>query len=125
MSDWTADEIRQITPTDELEVSSRRPDGSLRPFVTIWFATQGDDVYIRSAHGPENGWFRRARESGSGRVRIGSLEKDVDFRPAEGVSHADLDATLHAKYDLYGPGPVGAIVGPGVVDVTLRVVPKA
>ena len=70
MSAWTADELRRIERVDELEVSSRRPDGSLRPFVTIWFVTAGAELYIRSAHGPTNGWFRRARESGAGRVRV-------------------------------------------------------
>ena len=125
MSGWRADEIGQVQGVDELRVASRRPDGSLRPFVTIWFVTHGDDLYIRSAHGPENGWFRRARESGTGRVRIGSLEKDVVFEQADDAPHEALDAALHVKYDRYGPGPVGAIVGPDVVGVTLRVVPAA
>jgi hypothetical protein len=125
MSGWRADEIGQVQRVDELRVASRRPDGSLRPFVTIWFVTHGDDLYIRSAHGPENGWFRRARESGTGRVQVGSLEKDVVFERADDAPHEALDAALHAKYDRYGPGPVGAIVGPDVVGVTLRVVPAA
>lgn len=123
MSAWTADELRRIERVDELEVSSRRPDGSLRPFVTIWFVTDATDLYIRSAHGPTNGWFRRARESGAGRVRVGAVEKDVRFEDATDAPHDDLDAALHAKYDRYGPGPVGAIVGPTVAPVTLRVVP--
>ncbi|MET0788700.1 MAG: DUF2255 family protein [Cellulomonas sp.] len=123
MSGWTSDELRAIARVDELHVASRRPDGSLRPFVTIWFVVDGEDLYIRSAHGPENGWFRRARESGSGRVRVGPVEKDVVFEAADDAPHDALDAALHAKYDRYGPGPVGAIVGPAVVGVTLRAVP--
>jgi hypothetical protein len=123
MNDWTADEVRRIANVDELQVASRRPDGSLRPFVTIWFAVCGDDVYIRSAHGPQNGWFRRAKESGAGRVRIGTVEKDVAFEDGGAAPHAAIDAALHAKYDRYGPGPVGAIVGPSAAGVTLRVVP--
>ncbi|MEZ0448009.1 DUF2255 family protein [Cellulomonas sp. ICMP 17802] len=124
MSSWTADELRRIERVDELEVASRRPDGTLRPFVTIWFVGHGDEVYIRSAHGPQNGWFRRAREAGAGRVRIGGVQKDVTFEPGDDAPHDALDAALHAKYDRYGPAPVGAIVGPAVRDVTLRVVPS-
>src|SRR4029077_3852493 len=75
MSGWTEDELREVTPVDELEVTSRRTDDTLRPFVTIWFTVSGDDLYIRSAHGPRNGWFRRAKESGTGRVRIGAVEQ--------------------------------------------------
>lgn len=125
MSGWTADELRAIARVDELQVASRRPDGSLRPYVTIWFVVHGDDLYLRSAHGPENGWYRRAAASGTGRVRVGSVEKDVEFEAADAAPHDALDAALHAKYDRYGPGPVGAIVGPEVVGVTLRAVPTA
>lgn len=124
MSGWTADDIRTMEHVDELQVSSQRPDGSLRPFVTIWFTTHAGELYIRSAHGPENGWFRRARQSGAGRVRVGALERDVRFEDAADAPHDALDAALHAKYDRYGPAPVGAITGAEVVGVTLRVVPR-
>ncbi|WP_421734253.1 DUF2255 family protein [Cellulomonas sp.] len=123
MSGWTPDELRTIGRVDELEVASRRADASLRPFVTIWFTVLGDDLYIRSAHGPQNGWFRRATESGTGRVRVGAVEKDVTFENGDDAPHAALDEALHAKYDRYGPAPVRAITGPSVAGVTLRVVP--
>ena len=123
MSGWTADELRTVAGVDELEVASRRPDGSLRPFVTIWFTVSGGDLYIRSAHGPQNGWFRRATQSGTGRVRIGSVEKDVVFEDGADAPHAAIDSALRAKYDRYGPGPVRTIVGPSAAEVTLRVVP--
>jgi len=124
MSGWTADELRAIENVDELQVASERADGSLRPFVTIWFVTDDSELFIRSAHGPENGWFRRARQSGRGRVRVGSVERDVLFEDAPDAPHEELDAALHAKYDRYGPAPVGAITGPAVAAVTLRVVPR-
>ncbi len=43
--------------------------------------------------------------------------------PAPDV-HPALDAAYHAKYDRYGPGIVGTVVGPDVVPVTLRVLPR-
>ena len=69
MTTWTADELTGLDARDEIGVSSTRPDGSLRPFVTVWFVRVGDDLYVRSAHGPENGWFRVGRGSGPGRRR--------------------------------------------------------
>lgn len=36
MSAWSADDLARIGNAQEYEVSSLRPDGSLRPFVTIW-----------------------------------------------------------------------------------------
>ena len=124
MTAWTADELRRIGGATELRVTSQRPDGTLRPFTTIWHATVGDTLYIRSAHGPENGWFRRARRSGQGRVSAGGIEVDVTFRVADPEVRPSLDSALHAKYDRYGAGPVGAITGDDVLETTLEVLPR-
>lgn len=121
---WTADELDRIGRTDELHVASRRPDGSLRPFVTIWAVRVGDIVYIRSAHGSDNPWFRRAVASGTGRIRAGGVERDVLFSaPDDG--HPAIDAAYHAKYDRYGPKIVGTVVGPDAAGVTLRLIPQS
>jgi len=124
MSAWTSDALSRIDGADELRVASYRQDGTLRPAVTIWVVRVGDDVYIRSAYGPANGWFHRARTAGRGRVTVGGLEQDVEFvSPAPDV-HAAVDAAYHAKYDRYGPAIVGTVVGPDVVPVTFRIVPR-
>ncbi len=121
---WTADELRRIGGADELQVASYRRDGTLRPGVTIWVVTLGDDVYLRSAYGPDNGWFRRALESGTGRVRVGGVTRDVRFVvPEDDDVHGALDAAYHAKYDRYGPAIVGSVVGPALVGCTVRVDP--
>ena len=46
----------------------------------MWVVRVDDDVYVRSAHGPDNGWYRRAVASGTGRIRAGGVEHDVDLR---------------------------------------------
>lgn len=121
---WTEQELKQVDGTDELRVSSYRPDGTLRPYVIIWTARLGDDVYVRSAYGPDNGWFRRAKASGSGRVRVGGVERDVRFEvPDDGV-HAPLDDAYRAKYARYEKRIVDTVVGSAVVGTTLRVVPQ-
>ena len=51
MSNWTEDELARIDRAEELDIASRRPDGSLRPFVTIWVVRQAHDLYVRSAYG--------------------------------------------------------------------------
>jgi hypothetical protein len=33
---WTEDELRRVGNATELELASRRSDGSLRPFVIMW-----------------------------------------------------------------------------------------
>lgn len=117
---WTDDELKRVGDADELQVSSYRSDGTLRPFVTIWVARTGDNLYIRSAYGRENGWYRRAVTSGRGQIRAGGVEKDVTFvEPTEDV-HSALDDAYHAKYDRYGAKIVGTVVAPHGVGVTLR-----
>ena len=124
MGTWTKDELRRIGQASELEVTSRRADGSLRPYTTIWHAPVGDALYLRSAHGPENGWFRRALAAGSGRIRAGGVEKDVTFELADADVRIALDRVLHQRYDRHGSGPVGAITGPDVLGTTLKVLPR-
>ena len=121
MSGWTPDELARLDRADELRVSTPGADGVLRPPVTIWFARVGDELYVRTAHRPPSAWFRRAQASGVGHVSVGGVDKDVAFVPADASVAPDLDAALHTKYDRYGPGPVGSIVGPDVVGLTLRV----
>ena len=125
MTDWTPEELDRIGRADELQVASRRRDGTLRPYVTIWVVRTGDDIYIRSAYGPDNPWFVRAQASGVGRIRAGGVERDVSFDEPGASAHASIDAAYHAKYDRYGPRIVGTVVGPEVVPTTFRVVPLA
>jgi hypothetical protein len=125
MAAWTEDELALISRAEQLQVSSYRADGTRRPYVTIWTVREGDDVYIRSAYGRDNGWFRRALASGTGRIRAGGVEKDVVFEEPEDDVHASVDAAYHSKYDRYGPSIVGSVTGSHAVGETLRLIPQA
>jgi hypothetical protein len=120
---WSADDLRHVGDADELQISSRRADGTLRPYVTIWVVRSGPDLYVRSAHGSTNGWFRRARTSGTGHIKAGGVDRDVAFTDAAPSTSADVDRAYHSKYDRYGPAIVGSVVGPAVADLTIRLLP--
>lgn len=122
MTTWTKDELARIGGAEELQLASARADGSLRPFVTMWVVRVGDELYVRSAYGATNPWYRRARESGLGRIRAGGVERDVTFGAAAADAHAGIDAAYHAKYDRHGPGIVGTVTGTDVESVTIRLV---
>ena len=124
MAAWTSDELASIGGAEELRLASARADGTLRPDVTMWVVRAGDDLYVRSAYGSNNPWFRRAKASGAGRIRAGGLERDVTFADAAPDVHAAIDAAYHAKYDRYGPKIVCTVVGPEVAAVTLKLVPR-
>ncbi len=122
MTGWTQEELGRIGEARELQLASFRRDHTLRPYVTMWVVRADDELYVRSAYGPDNPWFRRAKASGAGRIRAGGLERDVSFaEPLPGV-HGGIDAAYHAKYDRYGPQIVGTVVGPEAEAVTIRLV---
>ena len=121
---WNPDELRAIGDAEELDISSTRADGTLRPFVTIWHVAVGGSLYVRSAYGPENGWFRRAAASGSGRVRSAGIERDVEFSAPSDIPHEQLDAAYRRKYADQPPQYVAPVVGPVAAGATLRVDPR-
>jgi hypothetical protein len=124
MTAWTADELQRIGQAEELRVATVRPDGTLRPYVTIWVVRAGDDLYVRSAHGPGSRWFGRAQSRRVGRVRAGGVERDVTFGDAPAGVHPAIDAAYHAKYDRYGERIVRTVVGDQVAPLTLRLLPR-
>jgi hypothetical protein len=124
MTTWTADELDRIGNAGELRLASGRGDGSLRPYVTMWVVRAADGLYVRSAYGPDNPWYRRAIAIGSGRVRAGGVEREVSFTRADPAVQGDIDAAYHAKYDRYGPAIVGSVTGPVAHQVTIRLVPR-
>jgi len=126
MTEWTSEQLHAVDVADEVQVASLGAEGAQRRAVTIWAVRVADAVYIRSARGPQRGWFTHARTSGSGRFTAGPVERSVTFEavdPQETALHAQLDAAYHAKYDPYGPRIVGSVVGPIAAQATLRVTP--
>lgn len=124
MSRWAPDELDRIGRTIEVEVASRRPDGSLRQWVVIWAVRVDSDVFVRSAYGYDNPWFQRALRSGKGRIRAGGVERDVAFLTANPGVADDVTAAYHAKYDQYGAAIVGTVVSAEAVRSTLRLEPR-
>ncbi len=125
MATWTDEDLTRVGDAEELDLASTRPDGTLRPYVTMWVVRAGDDLYVRSAYGPDNPWFRRAKGSGTGRIRAGGVEREVNFAEPGPDVHAAIDAAYHAKYDRYGAKLVSTVVGPEVASVTIKLVPRS
>ena len=124
MTTWTSEELAKIGDAEELAIASRRPDGTLGRFVTIWVVRTGDDLYVRSVKGRSGTWFRRAVAAGRGRIRAGGVERDVAFEEAGSDIHAPVTTAYHEKYDRYGPSIVGTVVSAESATTTLRLVPR-
>ena len=123
---WTDDELERVGNAEELQLASRRPDSTLRKFITMWVVRDGDELFVRSAYGPDNPWYRRALASGQGRIRAGGVERDVDLIHAADNSpvHSALDETYREKYRSHGERIVNTVVGEHAHGLTIRLVPK-
>jgi hypothetical protein len=119
---WTAEELAAVGDAEELRITSRRADGTLRPSVVIWAVRAGDDLFVRSAHGRANGWFRRALERHEGRIEAGGVAKDVRFEEVPADDHAEVDAAYRTKYADQPQEYVSPVVGPESWAATLRLV---
>ena len=120
--DWQGDLLDTIGAAEEVGISSRRPDGTYRPEVTIWAVVVDGRLYVRSAYGAENGWFRRLVASGAGRISGGGSSADVVARRPSEPEATAVDRAYETKYARY-PGIVRGMVGPQHHAVTLRLDP--
>jgi hypothetical protein len=124
MTTWTSEELARIGNAEELAIASRRPDGTLRPFVTIWVVRVSDDLYVRSVKGRSGTWFQGAVAAGQGQIMAAGIERDVTFEEASPEINGQITAAYHGKYDRYGPSVVGTVVSADSVASTLRLVPR-
>ena len=125
---WTPEQLQRIDGSDELEITSRRADGTLHSNAAIWVVRVDDQVYVRTWHRRTTGWFGRVLDTGRARVRVPGLEADVavqDIGAGPGQLRSQIDAAYRAKYGRYGDGTVGRMVADEAVAATLRLSPAS
>ena len=98
MKQWTDKELDTLGAAGELEISSRRADGTLSPPVPIWAVRYDDDVYVRSVNGPSATWYRAAKRRGIGWIASEGIERDVSFLDSESNAEDTIDSAYRDKY---------------------------
>jgi hypothetical protein len=122
MSAWTSEELTGIGTATELQIASRRRDGTLGNPRTIWVVRVGDDLYVRSMYGRGGGWFPSTQVRQEGHIRAGGVDKDVTFADAD--LNDEIDAAYRDKYRRYGERIIGGVVNPGARAATIKLVPN-
>jgi len=122
MSTWNADEFAAIAAAPELQITSRRSDGTLRSPVTIWVVGVDGELYIRSVRGSEGSWYRGSRQRGEGRIEAGGFERDVGFAAAHRLDD-QIDTAYREKYG-YPSSAVDHITSQEARDTTIKLVPR-
>lgn len=125
MTNWTREELTAIGTTDELNLRSRRGDGSLRDPVTMWVVRHDDDLYVRAIKG-RDGWYRGTQSRHEGHISSAGIDKDVTFANADsdaGLNDA-LDAEYRSKYRSYPTEYVEPVVNEQARSSTIKLVPR-
>ena len=125
MPGWTSDELTKIGAAEELQLASRRRDGTLRNPVTMWVVRHGDRLYVRSVKGPAGPWFRGTQVRHEGHIRAGGVDKDVTFAEADHHINDEIDAAYRSKYHRYAASIVGSVVTPQARSATIELVPRS
>lgn len=124
---WSPEQLERIRKADELQIASRRADGTLGRWTPIWVVSVGEHVFVRTWHRRESGWFGQALVSHRACIRVPDLETEVAVEDA-GVGtaelRADIDAAYRTKYGRYGQTPVEAMVSAAAAAATLRLSPE-
>jgi hypothetical protein len=77
---WRGEQMDRIAGSEELQITTTRPDGSQRRWTPIWVVRVGDGLYVRSAAGGSADWYRHATQHNQARVRAGGIEADVQLQ---------------------------------------------
>ncbi len=99
MTAWTPSELDTIDATGEVDVATRRSDGTLRTPRIVWIVRHENAVYVRSVNGVDAAWYRGVQTRHQGELTAGHLHREVRFDKAG--DHADdnsLDDALDAAY---------------------------
>jgi len=126
MTTWTSDESIRIGTAEELQIASRRRDGTLRNPVTIWVVRVGDDLYVRSVNGRASAWFRGVQMRHEGQMRAGGVDKDVTFvEETDPDLNDQIDAAYRTKYRPYAASIINHITSPEAPAATIKLVPRS
>ncbi|ADP80502.1 DUF2255 family protein [Pseudofrankia inefficax] len=123
MTTWTPSELDALGSTEEMTITTRRADGSLRPAVPIWVVRVEDDLYVRSYRGRDGSWFQRAAAQGTAHVQAAGVDRDVTVAGPGPASREPVDRAYRAKYARYGDSYLRPMVADPAVDTTLRLTP--
>ncbi|MFI8528597.1 DUF2255 family protein [Promicromonospora sukumoe] len=118
MITWTGPELDSLGRARVVRMAGRRSDGWLHTLVQVWHVVVDGGLYVRSAGGAEDLWYRGASEHADGAIRWDGLVREVTY--TLDVDHpTQISAAYEAKY---GTGPE-VPTAPGRCD-TVRIQPR-
>ena len=125
MAGWTADELRRIGETEEVDVAAAEADGTWHNRVTIWLVRARDDLYVRSAvRGRKAAWYRAVKKTHTGMLWAGSVYKDIRFVEADSNLNEEIDAAYRSKYRRYAGRILNSCLTDEARATTMKLTPR-
>jgi hypothetical protein len=121
-SSWTPAQLRVLDDAIEIEVSASRHEGGLSRWTPIWVVVAGADVFVRTWHRRDTGWYGAAARSAAARIRVGDVSIDVIVTATGVTDAAAVDAGYRKKY---GDLAARSMVTAEAAASTLRLDPRA
>jgi hypothetical protein len=123
MAQFSAEDLRVLAETDEVEIETPRASGSSRRTI-IWVMVDGERVYIRSVRGAAGRWYQVVTSGSDARLHAGPRTWTIRAVPvADRAEVARVSEAIRRKYHARWPGPTAAMLRPDVLPTTLRVEP--
>ena len=120
-SGWSGEQLRVLSDAIEIEVSAPRREGGAGRWTPIWVVVADADVFVRTWHRRETGWYGGAVRSGTARIRAGDAAVDVTVEAVRDTDAATVDAAYRAKY---GDLAARSMVTAEAAASTLRLAPR-
>lgn len=99
MTPWTAEQLENISSTDDFHISPYRNDGTTPGTPTwIWSVVVDGNVYVRAYNGTASRWHQSAMTQRAGRIRAGGIDAEATFTPVDGGINDRIDDAYSVKY---------------------------
>lgn len=116
-------DVEAVSAARELHVATYRPDGSTRKAIPIWVVTVDDAIYVRSAFGPNAGWYRNAIADNRLHIEVGDVSIDVSPEPCSDTAVNDsVDSAYREKY-AGGGSALDTMIAPPASGTTTKLIP--
>jgi hypothetical protein len=120
--EWSPNELRQISDSDDLHISPFREDGETYGTPTwIWSVVVDGELYVRGYNGQQSRWYQAAVQQRAGRIRAAGITKEVVFGAVDGAINNRIDDAYRAKYG--GSPYLTPMISKRARSATVRVMP--
>ncbi len=114
---WTSEDLRHLAGSRELEIAAPRVSGGPGRWTPIWVVVVEDEVFVRTWHRRNTGWYGRAVESGRAWIRVSGDSVDVAVAATGDTGADSIGAAYRTKY---GAGGAQSMVTAEAAASTLR-----